>query len=74
MIVIEMKQAIVIRTDVKMSRGKAAVQTAHASVAVLDKISRTKLAKWKEEGQKKVGRLRLGLEDFLCKRDFFPQN
>lgn len=49
-----MKQAIVIRTDVKMSRGKIAVQAAHASVAVLDKISKTKLAKWKEEGQKKI--------------------
>ncbi len=49
-----MKQAIVIRTDVKMSRGKIAVQVAHASVSVLDKISKTKLAEWKKDGQKKI--------------------
>jgi PTH2 family peptidyl-tRNA hydrolase len=60
-----MKQAIVIRTDIKMSKGKIAVQTAHASVSVLDKISKTKLNQWKKEGQKKIVLKVKTLEDIV---------
>jgi PTH2 family peptidyl-tRNA hydrolase len=49
-----MKQVIVIRTDIGLSKGKIAVQTAHASVSAMEKVSRTKLGAWKKEGQKKV--------------------
>jgi len=50
----EYKQAIVVRTDLKMSKGKTAAQVAHASIeAVLKTDSRT-VGKWRSEGAKKV--------------------
>lgn len=45
---------LVVRTDLKMSRGKLAAQCAHAAVSVLDKTDKKILAAWKREGQKKV--------------------
>lgn len=48
------KQIIVIRSDLKMSRGKTAAQAAHASVSALEKAKKDILAAWKKEGQKKV--------------------
>jgi PTH2 family peptidyl-tRNA hydrolase len=57
----EYKQAIVLRTDIKMSKGKAAAQAAHAAVeAVLLVLESgnptwmTWLKRWRAEGQKKV--------------------
>ena len=53
----EYKQVLVIRTDLKMSRGKIAVQAAHASVSSAEearKHSPTTWRKWLWEGQKKV--------------------
>ena len=55
------KQAIVIRSDLKMSKGKTAAQAAHASLEVslktlkTDKIYKTKiLDSWRKEGAKKI--------------------
>ena len=50
----ELKQIILVRTDLKMPKGKLAAQAAHASVdAVLN--SKKKLIKlWKSQGMKKV--------------------
>ncbi len=55
------KQAILIRTDLKMSPGKAAAQAAHASVEAClrtmtqDNILKTKIFDtWRREGGKKV--------------------
>ena len=49
-----MKQAVVLRGDIKMSCGKAAAQACHASVsAVLKSDSRT-VRRWELAGQKKV--------------------
>jgi PTH2 family peptidyl-tRNA hydrolase len=49
-----LKQAIVVRTDLKMGKGKASAQVAHASVAVLEKADQSIVRQWKEEGMKKV--------------------
>ena len=51
------KQVIVMRTDLNMSRGKIAVQSAHAAVAgfeLVKKKSETWSNEWFKEGQKKV--------------------
>lgn len=48
----DLKQAIVVRTDLKMGKGKIAVQVSHASVAAADK-SKYKKA-WMGQGMKKA--------------------
>ncbi|MEE9564435.1 MAG: peptidyl-tRNA hydrolase Pth2 [Candidatus Hydrothermarchaeaceae archaeon] len=53
----EHKQVIVVRADLRMSRGKTCAQVAHASLSSAEKA--TKFEKewyevWKREGQKKV--------------------
>ena len=49
-----MKQAIVIRTDLKMGKGKIASQVAHASVDGVSKSSKSKVDGWRAGGMKKV--------------------
>jgi PTH2 family peptidyl-tRNA hydrolase len=52
-----MKQAIVVRTDLKMGKGKVAVQVAHASLAAAEAAQQKKphwYDGWKEEGQAKI--------------------
>ena len=48
------KMVIVIRSDLKMSRGKTAAQASHAAVSVLDSVDKKILGQWKNDGQKKV--------------------
>ena len=51
------KMIIAIRTDLKMSKGKMAIQAAHAAVISVEEAKRTKLKwvkSWFSEGQKKV--------------------
>ncbi|WP_407357039.1 peptidyl-tRNA hydrolase Pth2 [Methanolobus sp. WCC5] len=50
----EYKQCIIIRDDLKLSRGKLAVQVAHAAVSASEWADRMTLERWKEGGQKKV--------------------
>jgi PTH2 family peptidyl-tRNA hydrolase len=53
----EYKQVLVIRTDLKMSRGKMAVQTAHAAVSSAEEARKHSPMPWRRwlwEGQKKV--------------------
>ncbi len=66
------KQAIVLRRDLDMGRGKAAAQAAHASCEAVFKIldSRNRrwlewLEAWRREGQKKVVLRVEGLEELL---------
>ncbi len=48
------KQVIVLREDLRLSRGKAAAQAAHAAVTAYKAThARTRKA-WEDEGQKKV--------------------
>ncbi len=50
----EIKQVIVVREDLKLSRGKLAVQVAHASIIGYEKSDREIIRIWKEQGQKKI--------------------
>ncbi|MFH1638291.1 MAG: peptidyl-tRNA hydrolase Pth2 [Candidatus Woesearchaeota archaeon] len=49
-----LKQAILVRQDLKMDKGKMAVQVAHASVDAVLKSDRKMVQDWKEEGMKKI--------------------
>ena len=52
-----MKQAIVVRTDLQMGRGKVAAQVAHASLASAEAARERKpgwFQEWKGEGQAKI--------------------
>ncbi|MFW9855798.1 MAG: peptidyl-tRNA hydrolase Pth2 [Candidatus Thorarchaeota archaeon] len=54
---VEPKQVIILRKDLKMSRGKAAAQASHASVAAAVKVLREKrdqFEAWWRTGQMKV--------------------
>lgn len=48
------KQVILVRDDLKLSKGKLAVQVAHASVDCALKTQKIKLDAWKSEGMKKA--------------------
>ncbi len=49
-----MKQAIIIRTDLKMNKGKIASQASHASISAFLKARRYSKDMWLDEGMKKV--------------------
>ena len=49
-----MKQVIVVRTDLKMGKGKLAAQVAHASVAAFLKAGFFAKRKWLRQGMKKI--------------------
>jgi len=48
------KQVMVVREDLKLSKGKLSVQVSHASVAALKKVEKNIISKWETEGSKKV--------------------
>jgi PTH2 family peptidyl-tRNA hydrolase len=50
----EYKQCLVIRADLKLSKGKAAAQAAHAAIISYDRAAVHDRKKWKVQGQKKV--------------------
>ena len=55
--VFKYKQVIAVRTDLRMSKGKTAVQVAHGSVTAADRVRKSNpevLKAWFSEGQKKV--------------------
>lgn len=49
-----LKQAIVIRADLGMGKGKIAAQSAHASVSCIEKVPNIVFEKWTAEGMKKI--------------------
>jgi PTH2 family peptidyl-tRNA hydrolase len=58
------KQAIVVRNDLKMGKGKIAAQSSHAAVAAFLKAPMIARSAWVASGQKKVV-LRVGSESEL---------
>jgi PTH2 family peptidyl-tRNA hydrolase len=57
MLMAEIKQAIVVRTDLKMGTGKLAAQVAHASLMSYfqsEKADSDIAAEWLKEGEKKI--------------------
>ena len=49
-----LKQVIIVRTDLSMSKGKLSTQTAHGSVEAALKSDKNKMDEWKKNGMKKV--------------------
>ncbi|MBN2142921.1 peptidyl-tRNA hydrolase [Candidatus Woesearchaeota archaeon] len=49
-----MKQAILIRNDLKLPKGKMAAQAAHASVEAVLRSDHEKVGDWRREGMAKV--------------------
>jgi len=49
-----LKQVIIVRKDLKWSKGKLATHVAHAAVSSLRNVDKNILEKWEEEGSKKV--------------------
>lgn len=50
----DLKQVIVVRQDLKLQKGKLAVQVAHASVEAAGKSESSLVNEWKSGGGKKV--------------------
>jgi PTH2 family peptidyl-tRNA hydrolase len=50
----EYKQVILVRDDLKMTKGKMSAQVAHASTEALLKSHKDDIAKWRAGGMKKV--------------------
>ncbi len=48
------KQVILIRVDLKMSSGKIASQSSHASVEAVLKSDSNKIGKWRKKGMPKI--------------------
>jgi len=49
-----MKQAILIRQDLKLPKGKIAAQVAHASVEAVLRSKKDKVKEWRKEGMAKI--------------------
>ena len=49
-----MKQVIVVRSDLRMGKGKLAAQVAHASLESYKKADKRKVRIWEKEGSKKI--------------------
>lgn len=49
-----MKQMILVRTDLKMPKGKMSAMVAHSSVDAVLKSNKEKIKVWKNQGMKKV--------------------
>ncbi len=65
----EYKQCIVLRADLKLSKGKAAVQAAHASILSYERAPMRDRKNWKNQGQKKVALKVPSLEKLYAVRD-----
>ena len=65
----EYKQCIVLRDDLKLSKGKAAAQAAHASLLSYERTPVRDRMHWKAQGQKKVVLKVQSLEELYAVKD-----
>lgn len=49
-----MKQVMIIRTDIKMSKGKLAAQCCHGAIGAYQNTNTAKIRNWEAEGSKKI--------------------
>jgi len=63
------KQSIVVRDDLKLPKGKLAVQVAHAAVMAAELAPSRAVRRWKDDGQKKVVLRVGGLEELMRLRE-----
>ncbi|MCJ7450269.1 MAG: peptidyl-tRNA hydrolase Pth2 [Candidatus Nanohaloarchaeota archaeon QJJ-9] len=73
----EYKQAVVLRTDIEMSRGKDVAQACHASLGAYRRAEESMVEEWISQGQKKVVLEVEGLEKLMdlykrAQREGFP--
>jgi len=64
----ELKQVIVFRRDLKLSRGKVVVQGAHAALGAFERAQRSRrewVDTWSREGQRKIAVQVDSLDDLL---------
>lgn len=50
----EYKQAIIVRTDLELGKGKMAAQVAHAAIGAMKRAGKSAIREWESEGAKKV--------------------
>ena len=60
-----MKQVILVRMDLKMDKGKLAVQCAHASVDAALHSNKEKIQEWTRNGMKKIALKVTDLKDLI---------
>ena len=48
------KQAIIVRQDLRLPKGKTSAQVAHGSVEAVLRSNKNKVKEWRNEGQKKI--------------------
>ena len=61
----EYKQVIIVRRDLRLSRGKLSVQVSHASLDAYGKADKRMRSEWESDGAKKVVVRVEGLKDLM---------
>ena len=69
-----MKQAIIVRKDIKMGKGKLAAQCCHASVGSFEKTSSDIIRKWKNDGCAKIVLKVQSLDELFILREIALEN
>ena len=64
-----MKQVMIVRTDLKMGKGKSAAQCCHAAIGAYKNADKEKVRKWENEAYAKVVLKVPSLEDLFKYRD-----